>query len=226
MASEAARQQKQNERQAREGYLRGRAEEAEARTDAVNQRIQDLDRILAAALSTPSPMVDFARTKKPIPVIALNLGQDARAEPTPTWEQFKPPPSKALGKLLRGDARIARQQTEARQAFEQELARHTATEAARQQRVQAAQQQHAQQQAAAEAEVAAQHAKVDQFAAGVRAGERHAVSRYFQYLLNKLPDPPGFPRQRRAGYVPESTLLAIEWRLPNVDVVPADKQFR
>ncbi|MEV6845173.1 restriction endonuclease [Actinoplanes sp. NPDC051411] len=45
-------------------------------------------------------------------------------------------------------------------------------------------------------------------------------------MIDQVADPEGFPRQRLAGYVPESTLLALEWRLPTPDIVPAKKIFR
>lgn len=45
-------------------------------------------------------------------------------------------------------------------------------------------------------------------------------------MIDQVSDPEGFPRQRLAGYVPESTLLALEWRLPTPDIVPAKKSFR
>jgi restriction system protein len=44
--------------------------------------------------------------------------------------------------------------------------------------------------------------------------------------LDQSPYPAQFPAQRSAGYVPESSLLAVEWYLPLVDVVPKFKLFR
>ncbi len=44
--------------------------------------------------------------------------------------------------------------------------------------------------------------------------------------MERIGDPAGFPKERRVGYVPESSLLAVEWQLPNVDTVPSDKIFR
>ena len=38
--------------------------------------------------------------------------------------------------------------------------------------------------------------------------------------------PLDFPAERSAGYVPESSLLAVEWYLPPVEVVPEQKAFR
>jgi restriction system protein len=44
--------------------------------------------------------------------------------------------------------------------------------------------------------------------------------------LDRSPYPAGFPRERRVGYVPESSLLAVEWYLPAVEVIPQQKAFR
>jgi restriction system protein len=47
-----------------------------------------------------------------------------------------------------------------------------------------------------------------------------------QMVLDRSPYPGGFPSERRAGYVPESALLAVEWFLPTFDIVPEHKEFR
>jgi restriction system protein len=44
--------------------------------------------------------------------------------------------------------------------------------------------------------------------------------------LDRSPYPAGFPRERRAGYIPESSLLAVEWYLPAVEVIRQQKAFR
>jgi restriction system protein len=56
--------------------------------------------------------------------------------------------------------------------------------------------------------------------------DRFAVSEYVQIVLDRSPYPAGFPAERSAGYVPESSLLAVEWYLPSVEVVPGEKAFR
>ena len=45
-------------------------------------------------------------------------------------------------------------------------------------------------------------------------------------VLDRSPYPEGFPAERHAGYVPESSLLAVEWFLPTFDIIPAHKAFR
>jgi restriction system protein len=47
-----------------------------------------------------------------------------------------------------------------------------------------------------------------------------------QIVLNRSPYPAGFPTRRHAGYVPESSLLAVEWYLPTFDIVPEHKALR
>lgn len=63
-------------------------------------------------------------------------------------------------------------------------------------------------------------------AAGLQARDRYAVSEYVQLVLDRSPYPADFPAQRSAGYVPESSLVAIEWYLPPVEAIPAQKAFR
>jgi restriction system protein len=63
-------------------------------------------------------------------------------------------------------------------------------------------------------------------ATGLRGNERYAVSEYVQTVLDLSPYPAGFPTERSAGYVPESSLLAVEWYLPPVEVIPEQKAFR
>jgi restriction system protein len=63
-------------------------------------------------------------------------------------------------------------------------------------------------------------------AAGLREHDRYAVSEYVQTVLDLSPYPADFPAERSAGYVPESALLAVEWYLPPVEVIPEQKAFR
>jgi restriction system protein len=55
---------------------------------------------------------------------------------------------------------------------------------------------------------------------------RYAVSEYVQTVLDLSPYPADFPAERSAGYVPESSLVAVEWYLPPVEVIPEQKAFR
>jgi restriction system protein len=114
----------------------------------------------------------------------------------------------------------------AKQEFARAQAEHQRRESVRQKKVVDARREHAHQVAQVEREVAEHNARIDKMAVGLREGDRHAVSEYIEIVLNRSPYPDGFPIERKAGYVPESSLLAVEWYLPQVDIVPEHKVFR
>ncbi len=115
---------------------------------------------------------------------------------------------------------------QARRAFGQAQADHRRREDERRRQVAEARPAHDRQVADARREVDAHNAHIDEMEAGLRDNDRRAVSEYVQAVLDRSPYPARFPAQRTAGYVPESSLLAVEWYLPPVDVVPQYKAFR
>lgn len=207
-------------------YELNRAEQAATMTAEAERRMNDLRSILTSALTSPPSPVDFAALKKTAPAVPLDLGPDLHPARPPAWQDFEPPAPGALGRLFGGDARHAQARAQAERAFAAAAEGHRVAETARQWRVTEARRVRAERQAATVAAVQQHNASIDAFAAAVHARDRHAVSHYFQRIIDQMPDPVGFPRQRLAGYVPESTLLALEWRLPATDIVPGDKSFR
>jgi restriction system protein len=222
-ADQAAKQALRDQAKA---YEQSRIDQAAAMTAEAEQRVRELTGVLAVGLAAPQRGLDFDGLKKRLPNFPLNLGADAQPIAEPVWQQHEPSQPGTLGRLFGGDARYARDRAEAERAFAAAVESHKAAELARQQRVAEARRVHAERQSAASAEVTKHNAAVDAFAAAVRNGKRHAVSRYFQLVIDQVPDPNGFPQQRLAGYVPESTLLAIEWRLPPPNIVPVKKSFK
>ncbi|WP_231960854.1 restriction endonuclease [Amycolatopsis thermoflava] len=225
-AREAERQRKAREKAEREAYQLARLTEAAAKTKAVEDRVAELDTLVSSALARPAGPLDFNRFKRRPGTRRLQLGADAEPAPRPVWEQFAPRPPRAIGLLFGGARRYAELESSARQRFAAALRDYDAAEVARQRRVTEKRREHAERVAAEEARVHAQHAEIDELAGRVRSGDRHAVSWYFQQVLDSVPEPSGLPTERRAGYVPESTLLAVEWRLPGVDAVPVERAFR
>jgi restriction system protein len=114
----------------------------------------------------------------------------------------------------------------AEQAFRQAEEDHQRREGQRLRQVTEARRAHQQGVEEAEREVAAHNAHIDETAAGLGENDRFAVSEYIQAVLDQSPYPADFPAERSAGYVPESSLLAVEWYLPPLDVVPEQKAFR
>ena len=222
-AEQAARQQARDRALA---YEQGRKDLASQMTAAASNRVSELTGILARSLQLPLPQASLDRLKRAPAKVPLELGSDAHPAPAPRWQDFEPAPPGPVGRLFGGETRYARGREAAERAFAVESEKYQAAEIARQGRVAAVRAAHKQRQDAVEAEVAKHNSKIAAFAKAVHGGDRHAVSRYFQMMVDQVPDPEGFPRQRLAGYVPESTLLALEWRLPTPDIVPAEKSFR
>jgi len=114
----------------------------------------------------------------------------------------------------------------AEQKFAGAQADYQMREAARQRGITAARAEWSRAAAEAERQANAHNAHVAEVAAGFRAHDRFAVSEYVQTVLDRSPYPEGFPAERHAGYVPESSLLAVEWFLPTFDIIPEHKAFR
>ncbi|MER7114004.1 restriction endonuclease [Saccharomonospora azurea] len=223
---EAERLRKAKEKADREAYQKQRLAEADERTRSAEARMSELTGVLSTALATPVKPLDFASMKKRAAVPPLDLGSDAAPVPRPRWDEFAPRPPSAIGRLFGGDSRYAERKIVAERRFEEALREYEAKETARQHRVRRKRQAHAALQEADKKRVAAENAQIDELADGVRSGDRHAVSDYYQRVLDAIRMPEGCPVERRAGYVPESTLLAVEWRLPGTDIIPQKRSFR
>ncbi len=221
---ETAREQVQREKSERQAeqsaYLSFRQEEAAARTAEADAAWEALDTLLLRSLATPVGPFDLDALRPAAVVTPLRLGADADATPPPVWEAFAPTAPGAVGRLLGGQARYDRAVVEARQRFSGAVAHHTTAESARRQRVMAATTRHAGMVNAERERLDARNEVIDGILAGLAARDRHAVSAYYQHVVDTVADPPGFPAVRRAAYMPESTMLVLEWDLPAVGVVP------
>jgi restriction system protein len=129
-------------------------------------------------------------------------------------------------RMFGGQQRYEAAYEQARQAFGRAEADHGRRETERLRQVAEARRAHDRQVADAQGQVDAYNTHIEEMEAGLRVNDRHAVSGYVQAVLDRSPYPARFPAQRTAGYVPESSLLAVEWYLPPVDVVPQYKAFR
>lgn len=201
-------------------YRQRRAEEAAALDRAVRERQHEIDSVLSSYLADPAIGIDMESLKKPLPQAPEIDPADAKARIAPTWDHYAPEAPKGLGKLT-GAGAYSKQRAQAARIFSMAVENYEAAEAARKKRVG----QVRQAQADLVAKTREQHLNIDRFVSAVRNRERKAVSRYFQQVLDRLPDPEGLPEHRRTGYVPETGLLAVEWELPTIDVMPAEESF-
>jgi restriction system protein len=201
-------------------YRQRRAKEAADKTAALIARRRELDGVLADYLADPATGIDMESLKQPLPPAPEIDPADATPRPAPDWDHYAPPAPKGIGKLT-GSGAYARQRAQAARIFSMAVENYETAEAARKKRV--AQIRRAQAELVSRSRE--QHANIDRFVSALRHRERKAVSRYFQQVLDQLRDPEGLPTQRRAGYLPEDGLLAVEWQLPTVDAVPVEASY-
>ena len=150
---------------------------------------------------------------------------DLEPHPGPVWAAFLPHPPGHF-RWWGAERRYARRLAAAEDRFAEAIERHRAFEENRRERVARALRDQVEQQRRLDEATAEQHARIDTYQRAVENRDRAAVSKYFQKALDRVAEPLDFPRRRRVGYVPESTLLAVEWELPGVGVVPGEASYR
>jgi restriction system protein len=229
-ARDQATKKAEADRKARERDQAGaesaaRDEEAAAKTGAVERRVAELENLLSATL-THDPRISFASLRRTPAVPPLDLGLLATPVPAPEWTDYEPEAPRGVQRLFGSTRRQQEALDEATARFAEAQADQQRRETARQRQVAAAREAWRRQLADKTREVEASNARVDELAAGFREHDRFAVSKYVQIVLDRSRYPSGFPKERHAGYVPESALLAVEWFLPTMEIVPADKTFR
>jgi restriction system protein len=224
-AKRAEQHHKAQERDRMAKEAAARDGEAAARTLEVERQVAQLQGLLRSSLAR-DPRISLASLRRRIEVPPLDLGKLAVPTPAPQWADFEPDPPRGLQRMFGGQQRYEAACQAAREEFGRAQADHRHREAERLRQVADARQAHDRKVADAQREVAAHNAHIEEMEAGLRENDRYAVSEYVQIVLDRSPYPSGFPAQRSAGYVPESSLLAVEWYLPAVDVVPPCKAFR
>ncbi|MGO8981628.1 MAG: restriction endonuclease [Streptosporangiaceae bacterium] len=221
----AAQQRKERDRQQALAESAARDQQAAEETLAAEQRVGDLKNLLRASLAR-DPRISLASLRRHVDVLPLDLGQLELPFPAPSWAGFEPEPPRGLRRMIGGPQRHEAAVENARLAFQRAQEDYERREARRREQVAEARRAHRQRVAEAEREIAAHNAHIEQLAAGLPAKDRYAVSEYLQMVLDRSPYPPDFPSERHCGYVPESSLLAVEWYLPPVDIIPEHKAFR
>ncbi|MEV5571622.1 restriction endonuclease [Spirillospora sp. NPDC052269] len=198
---------------------------ATAWTADLERRVAGLQTLLRDGL-TRDPRVDLARMRRSPQVPPLDLGPLSHAEAPPAWEHFAPPPPGPLSVIFGGRSRHEAEVQAAERRHAHATEQYEQRKSERQRQITRARERHAAHVAEAERAAAEENAELDRIEAGLAVRDRHAVSEYLEMVLRSSPYPEGFPAERHAGYVPESSLLAIEWYLPPFEIVPEDKSFR
>jgi restriction system protein len=221
--AEADRKARERERAAAETAARD--QEAIAKTGAIEQRVDELQSLLRSSLGK-DPRISFASLKSSAAVQPLSLGKLASPIPSPRWADYEPEQPRGMKRLFGGSQRYQDEYEEAERRFTQAQADQRRQEGARQRQVAEARSAWNRKLAGERRRAEEHNARIDRLADGFREHDRFAVSEYVQMVLDRSQYPRGFPSERHAGYVPESSLVAVEWYLPNIDIVPEHKTFR
>jgi restriction system protein len=191
----------------------------------LDSRLAELRTILTSVLPAP-PRLPFAMLKRTVQAPAFDVGDLSKRPSAPEWERFAPPPPGVVSGLFGGKARYDRALEDARQAHRDALAEHERNEDRRVRQIRAARDVYDQKVKALEAEVRDHNAAVDELERDFFAGVPDAVEEYFTELLALSQYPGGFPHRFQVAYRPEPRELVVEYQLPPVEVIPAERDFR
>ncbi|HEX4818123.1 MAG TPA: restriction endonuclease [Nonomuraea sp.] len=229
-AAEQARQKRERERKTQEQQrlqAEAVARDAEAAdgTRRIEARVEELETILRSSLRR-DPRIRLTSLRRRADIPPLDLGPHTHPEAAPSWQTFAPATPGWLQRTFGGSQRYETALRQAEADFAQAQADHQHRETQRQKEVTQRRRAHQQQVAEAERAATEHNARMAAMEVGLRSGDRHAVSDYMNLVLQASPYPKGFPTERRTGYVPESSLLAVEWYLPPPEVVPEYKLYK
>jgi restriction system protein len=214
--------QRSADRDAKRQYVADRADDAENRTHALNDRVEELRTLLARGLRRRRT-VDPNRLRRQAAHVPLDLAGFDRPEPQPNWTDFEPPAPSAFGRLFGGDARYRERLADAREQFAQAQSDQGIKETRRQRRVAQARRDHAALLASEQRAVEQHNLSVDSFVAALRARDQAAVTRYLGMALNAVPLPSYFPKTAEATYSPHGEQAVIQVELPGPAVVPTTR---
>jgi restriction system protein len=223
-AEKAARKAVADLKEAKRLYLEGRKAEAEEMSRALQDRVTGLDGVLTTGIRT-APLVTFQSLKRQEAYPPFDAGPLGEPLPPPLWEQFAPDPPSGFRRRA-NSARYAREEQEARAAFDRARLQHAAAEAGR--REQLARRREAHRAASAEAISQAREYNegIDQFARNFRTHDSEAVARFCTLVLDGSAYPDGFPHQTRVIYQPEPREVVVEWELPAQSVIPVERGYK
>lgn len=213
---------RQLERERVQAAAEARDRQATERTRALEEHASDLENLLLVSLAR-DPAIDLAQRRRRVDVPPLNLGNLERPLPVPEWSA---PVEPSRMKRIFGDAKRYDEELRlAQQRFAWAQDDHRRREAARHEQIAQVRQEHEHRVDTAEREAVAANERIDDWLRGLANGDRLAVSDYVELVLSESPYY-GVSVTHRAGFVPESNLLAVECFLPTVEVVPSYKSYR
>lgn len=205
-------------------YAEDRIREAAEDTAHVERQVQLLQSVLASTLEIDDHL-DLEALKQAPSLPAFDPLEVGEPPPPPLEDDFVVEGPSALGRMFAASKHAARAQ-QSQADYQQALDDHRVALQQHAQLLERARLRH-EAQAARQAEEHQQHAEeVSALQRDLAARQPEAVVRYLDLVLEAAEYPDGFPHSWRLAYSSSSWHLAIDYELPRVDVVPADKAYK
>lgn len=220
------REDRAMQKEAKAQYLADRTGETDDMNAELQDRMQELQSILAHTLSTDDridfdtlrPSTKFERFETP-PALAPSQAPRAPSVPPPlaSWRKLIP------GAATRHQATLAQLARE----HEAEVFRFNKAEQAKLDQLKPLRAAYDERKQRFEAEVKDRNEEIDGLQSAYRDKTPEAVVAYNEMVLARSEYPTeGFPQKFRVAYNPESSELVVEYEQPEVSVVPQDVEYR
>jgi len=229
VAQAAQRQQNRDrDKQAKQRHSANRAAEAEDLNAELQEKMDSLRGILAAALTIVNA-ISFDSLR-------LHADPDSFEPPAslttpatkPRREDFvnRVRPVSYFEKLLSGQRRYERELQAAELQFAEQHREYEETERERLQVLARFREKHDARVKARLAEVRQRCEEVDLLQAAYLEGDPSAVITYCSMVLERSQYPSGFPQMFRLAYLPDSKELVIDYEMPAPEIIPRVSEYR
>jgi restriction system protein len=206
------------------------AEERQGEVDDLNGELQALVNGLETLLSHTlgvDDYLDFESLKEVPSVPEFDPGELAVPEETPRRVEFLPVAPSGVGRLVPGAGRKHEAAVAAGEArFAEAWTAYQDREATRRAALADAQARYEEDVLGLQASVEEQHKRVESLKQRFERAEPAAIVEYFGTVLDRSEYPESVRHSNRLAYVAASKQLAVEFELPTLDVVPAQREFR
>lgn len=222
-ARDHERAEKQAAREQANHYVQRQQSAAASRTREVEARTEELHSVLAAGSRRTDPIGFEKRRNAYVPKPFIPPVELATPAPAPRWEEYEPPSPTGIGKLFKSgyDQKVI----EARAEFDAAQTAHVEHDAARQAALAEAQTKHVRAEEQRLQDVQKHNAAVHEIEQLVLAGAVDEIERYVLSELGEAPRPDGIPGRLKVAYVATDRRLLITRDLPDVEVIPREREF-
>lgn len=221
----AVRDEREAAKLAKSEYLQDRQGEVDDLNAELEDRIQELDGILAHTLSRDDTIgfdalrhtEPFARFRPPADLAAGRAPAPPHVPPPAGFQRFLPG---AAGRHAAAVAKAMEAHARAVERFEQ-------AEGLKRTRLSELESAHAREKAIYDEDVRRRNAETDAFSDAYFGREADAVIAYNEMVLTRSEYPDeGFPQAFKVAYNEDSAELVIEYELPERGVVPAEQSYK